>query len=388
MINRNHLYSDLRPYTCLFPDCQYNVEPFTDRQLWSDHLELEHDLGPQWNSIQCTLCFQSTGEGKKTILRHLARHLEDVAVTSLPRDVESDVESETSSDSELEPSIQAASTTHTKPGTLKPSRVALDLATVAPAANVAYLKSLTQDIQTRSQEDDAVRFDSTTIKCICGFVGDDGNTVLCEGCNTWQHIICFYEPAEDVPDVHECIDCAPRPMNTRRAADLQRQQRERFFSQRQTEQQREDYLSEEGEDSDREHISSALSSPHRQCKTEGLTGDPPGPHHETEPERHTLKMINTKAEIGGEWNSVGSVSNDTREDIPQPVTTYSRTGRVTKAKNGLRVHECKCGRSYTRAAHLRRHQRNHTQSALVCRQPGCEKIFYRADLLERHEQRQ
>lgn len=64
--------------------------------------------------------------------------------------------------------------------------------------------------------------EQSTVKCICGFNDDDGNTVLCEKCDTWQHIVCFYESAQHVPDVHECADCAPRPVNIYRAADLQR----------------------------------------------------------------------------------------------------------------------------------------------------------------------
>ena len=31
-----------------------------------------------------------------------------------------------------------------------------------------------------------------TIKCICDFSDDDGNTIYCEKCDTWQHIECFY----------------------------------------------------------------------------------------------------------------------------------------------------------------------------------------------------
>ncbi|OSS47674.1 hypothetical protein B5807_07330 [Epicoccum nigrum] len=68
--------------------------------------------------------------------------------------------------------------------------------------------------------------ESSTIKCICGFADDDGNTVLCEKCNTWQHIVCYYESAEHVPDVHECTDCSPRAVDSRRAADKQRQRKE------------------------------------------------------------------------------------------------------------------------------------------------------------------
>ncbi|KAL5117108.1 SET domain-containing protein 3 [Pleosporales sp. CAS-2024a] len=68
--------------------------------------------------------------------------------------------------------------------------------------------------------------ESSTIKCICGFADDDGNTVLCERCDTWQHIVCYYESAQHVPDVHECADCAPRPVDKNGASEKQRQRRE------------------------------------------------------------------------------------------------------------------------------------------------------------------
>lgn len=68
--------------------------------------------------------------------------------------------------------------------------------------------------------------ESSTIKCICGFADDDGNTVLCEKCDTWQHIVCYYESAQHVPDVHECADCLPRPIDARSASEKQRQRRE------------------------------------------------------------------------------------------------------------------------------------------------------------------
>ncbi|KAE8131457.1 hypothetical protein BDV38DRAFT_17562 [Aspergillus pseudotamarii] len=64
-----------------------------------------------------------------------------------------------------------------------------------------------------------------TIKCICAFEDDDGNTVFCEGCETWQHIECYYH-GRDVPDVHNCVDCEPRPLDGRRATERQRRLRE------------------------------------------------------------------------------------------------------------------------------------------------------------------
>ncbi|KAJ4299425.1 hypothetical protein N0V90_004670 [Kalmusia sp. IMI 367209] len=72
---------------------------------------------------------------------------------------------------------------------------------------------------------------------------------------------------------------------------------------------------------------------------------------------------------------------------PDSSVHYTRTGRISKAKKGLKVHHCECGRSYTRAEHLRRHQRNHAQDALRCDYPGCGKPFFRLDLLQRHQER-
>jgi hypothetical protein len=61
--------------------------------------------------------------------------------------------------------------------------------------------------------------ESITIKCFCGFPGDDGSTVLCEKCDTWQHIACYYKSTQYVPDVHECTDCFPRPIDPKGALD-------------------------------------------------------------------------------------------------------------------------------------------------------------------------
>lgn len=55
-----------------------------------------------------------------------------------------------------------------------------------------------------------------TIKCICTFEDDDGNTVFCEGCETWQHIECYYE-GQAVPEVHNCVDCEPRRLDGQKA---------------------------------------------------------------------------------------------------------------------------------------------------------------------------
>lgn len=171
---RSHLYRDLQPYTCLYTECAFSLEPFRDRQIWSDHLELDHAFGPGWEGLKCPLCLEHTGIGKKKILAHFARHLEDIAVSSMPRDVDNDIESESMSSAE-------------------------------------------NNLDGAPEEEE-----SSTIKCICGHGHNDGNTVLCEVCDTWQHILCYYESTDRVPDVHECVDCSPRRIDASRAMGKQR----------------------------------------------------------------------------------------------------------------------------------------------------------------------
>ncbi len=64
-----------------------------------------------------------------------------------------------------------------------------------------------------------------TIKCICRFNEDDGNTVFCDRCETWQHIECYYYADGMVPDVseivHFCADCEPRPLDAKSATERQ-----------------------------------------------------------------------------------------------------------------------------------------------------------------------
>ncbi|EUC42453.1 hypothetical protein COCMIDRAFT_51464, partial [Bipolaris oryzae ATCC 44560] len=93
---RKHLFGDLRPYNCFYRECHFNATAFTSLQTWKNHLELEHNLGPAWEAIECPLCLDLTGDGKSAILTHFARHMEDIALLALPPAVEPDAESETS----------------------------------------------------------------------------------------------------------------------------------------------------------------------------------------------------------------------------------------------------------------------------------------------------
>ena len=73
--------------------------------------------------------------------------------------------------------------------------------------------------------------DDSTIKCICGFKHDDGSSVLCDRCDTWQHTQCYYYdeendrvPPKDELDAitHFCTDCESKPIDVQAAIGRQR----------------------------------------------------------------------------------------------------------------------------------------------------------------------
>ena len=73
------------------------------------------------------------------------------------------------------------------------------------------------------QKVESVEEEPYTIKCICNFPDDDGNTIFCETCETWQHIDCFYpdnrEEALSENFTHSCHQCNPRPLDHKRAIE-------------------------------------------------------------------------------------------------------------------------------------------------------------------------
>jgi hypothetical protein len=85
---RKHLIQDLESYSCIFAACHFVSIPFSGRNDWSNHLTLDHSNHDMWKSFRCPLCYQKQGEN--TLLLHLAKHLEEVSLLALPRDVESE----------------------------------------------------------------------------------------------------------------------------------------------------------------------------------------------------------------------------------------------------------------------------------------------------------
>ncbi|KAI9784903.1 MAG: hypothetical protein M1816_000598, partial [Peltula sp. TS41687] len=94
---RKHIYGDLRPYVCFYENCAYNAAPFKDRDTWTDHLGLDHGLDPDWEGRPCPLCLEMTGPGRGITSIHIARHLEEIAMSALPKGPDSEANSENGS---------------------------------------------------------------------------------------------------------------------------------------------------------------------------------------------------------------------------------------------------------------------------------------------------
>ena len=224
-----HVFSDLMPYICTFDGCPHKLRCFPSRSAWAHHEFEEHRLDRYWacpecprkscstldwehhlNNVhnqkfsgsnlvsarntacrispkraeeeQCPLCRVVLGKPRRALIRHVSRHMEDIALMALPSNAEEDSE------------IGSISTNHT-------SNEGNDTS-----------KDLHID-------------EEYTIKCICGFKYDDGNTVYCERCDTWQHTGCYYldeggvVPTKEVLSSidHFCADCKPRPLDVRAA---------------------------------------------------------------------------------------------------------------------------------------------------------------------------
>ncbi|MCJ1478581.1 hypothetical protein MMC13_007262 [Lambiella insularis] len=107
-------------------------------------------------------------------------------------------------------------TTHTAPS------IELPADSTAPIADP--LRSASHPIETPIADEE-----DYTIKCICGYSEDDGNTVFCDSCSTWQHVDCYYYKRHPpgVEDLHNCADCGhPWDVDAKRATERQRRRRE------------------------------------------------------------------------------------------------------------------------------------------------------------------
>ncbi|KAK5080110.1 hypothetical protein LTR70_008793 [Exophiala xenobiotica] len=96
---RKHVFVDLQPYVCLLADCSYANKLFINRREWFTHEKQQHFNRGQSLS-HCPLCLEALSS--LTAEKHLGRHLEDLALFTLPSVLFDDEEEEEEVGSNLE----------------------------------------------------------------------------------------------------------------------------------------------------------------------------------------------------------------------------------------------------------------------------------------------
>ena len=133
-----HVFADLEPYICTFPDCHYELVQFTTRAAWADHEFSCHRFQTRWRcpecgseetspqdwdrhfqghhlgltgpelrvareyaqnskarpieTEECLLCRDTPAQSRRTFIKHVGRHMEEMALFALPGDTEDDSE--------------------------------------------------------------------------------------------------------------------------------------------------------------------------------------------------------------------------------------------------------------------------------------------------------
>jgi hypothetical protein len=82
-----HVFSDLMPYVCIFPDCKTADRVYERRHQWVEHLKSHTapllDQRPSRDTA-CPLCQKTVARGSD-LDRHIARHLESLCLFAVPR---------------------------------------------------------------------------------------------------------------------------------------------------------------------------------------------------------------------------------------------------------------------------------------------------------------
>ena len=151
-----HIFSDLRPYICTFTECGDQLVQFPNRAAWAEHEFSNHRTTQSWTCPECAedflevstwekhlqethrlffsgpklqvakdmalrtearrieddecpLCRIVVGKPRRGFVKHVGRHMEEIALMALPRDVEEDTEEGSlgTDDTSLEKSSQS-----------------------------------------------------------------------------------------------------------------------------------------------------------------------------------------------------------------------------------------------------------------------------------------
>ena len=134
-----HIFADLQPYICTFANCKAELVQFPNRAAWAEHEFSQHRITRSWSCPECPQAFDNVsewqshiqkkhnlffsdrnlnnakdvaykteatrieddecplcriviGKPRRAFVKHVGRHMEEIALMALPRNVEDDSE--------------------------------------------------------------------------------------------------------------------------------------------------------------------------------------------------------------------------------------------------------------------------------------------------------
>lgn len=126
-----HVFTDLKPYICTFPECSFELVQFSTRAQWADHEFSHHRFVDEWccplcstrnirdrqnceqhlershgilqeelaywadrsrtrrarmmNMEECLLCRKFPAESRRAFIKHCCQHMEEIALMAMPQ---------------------------------------------------------------------------------------------------------------------------------------------------------------------------------------------------------------------------------------------------------------------------------------------------------------
>lgn len=266
-----HVFADLKPYICTFSDCRDELAQFTTRAAWADHEFIEHRINRTWKCPECSrkiisasdweqhlqemhrreftgpqlhvarniayethsrpveteecpLCRVVLGKPRRAFIKHIGRHMEEIALMALPRNTEEDSDESSISTDQIS------------------LRYRNDEMLVVKAVNAGF--EVPEEMSHHQIQPNHRAIDLTTTirdevevevrRCICGnqeypglpvSSGDSskrgakgeqdpaalaapGWFIQCDGCKVWQHGVCVGITDEATsPEEYFCEQC-------------------------------------------------------------------------------------------------------------------------------------------------------------------------------------
>ena len=264
-----HAFADLRPYICTFSDCKDELAQFNTRAAWADHEFTQHRYDRIWNCPECSKKFASSldweqhlqethrrvftgrqlyvarnaanqiqprpieaeecplcrivvGKPRRVFVKHVGRHMEEVALMALPRSTEEDsdegsVSTDQNSLGSGNAQVLGAGTGLEVPEEMVGDQTdyrATNFTTNQPGpADLEIENARLNHQRVHSNEDEIGDKVKEIVRCICGTQeltpkAGPGWVVQCDGCKVWQHRYCVGIQIEATgPKEYFCEQC-------------------------------------------------------------------------------------------------------------------------------------------------------------------------------------